>query len=223
MFTFFTMDFVQTVVVGRCRANCFVVSDGDDVAVVDPGADLDKIMKAIGKASSSPRISILLTHGHADQIGVVNSLAAKFANVPVYASRGDNLFLFDAGVNLSRQAGSPVTLADVSSSIKSVQNGDEIKIGSLEFRVVETPGHTPGSVLYVCESRGFCFCGDTIIAGGVGGTSLPFGDDGKLEASIREQILTLPDACKLFPAHGPVTSVGHERTTNPYILALPTA
>lgn len=218
----FTMDRVQTLVVGRCRANCYVVHDGEDVGIIDPGAEGERIAEAVAKTTANPRVSILLTHGHADQIGAVTFLAARFPAAPVYAGKGDNLFLFDAGVNLSRQAGAPVTLADLSSNIKNVGTGDEIRIGSIEFRVAETPGHTPGSISFICPSLELCFCGDTILCGGVGGTSLPFGDDGKLLSSIREHILPLPDTFKLLPAHGTQTDIGRERSSNPYLLALGT-
>jgi glyoxylase-like metal-dependent hydrolase (beta-lactamase superfamily II) len=145
-----------------------------------------------------------------------------FPQAAVYAGRADNLFLYDATVNLSRHIGAPVTFVDIAGSVRNVATGASISVGGHELRVIETPGHTPGSLLYLFESAGVAFCGDTILKGGVGGSNLPFGDEGRLFTSIRDRILTLPDDTALLPAHGPPTTVAAEKAGNPYVQAMTT-
>lgn len=211
---------VERFVTGRCKNNCYIIADGDEIAVVDPGEDGKFVAREIQARSQNPKLSILLTHGHADQILCVPWLVEKYPNASVYTGRAENLFLYDSGVNLSRHMGQLVSFTNIASNVKSVLTGDVFKVGKYEFRVVETPGHTPGSIMYVCDTEQIAFCGDTILRENIGGTSLPFGDEAKLYASMRDRILHLPDAVKLFPSHGESTDVAHEKSHNPYILAM---
>jgi glyoxylase-like metal-dependent hydrolase (beta-lactamase superfamily II) len=213
---------VETFVVGPMKSNCYMFSDGDAVAVVDPGADAALVTEQIRARSATPNLSILLTHGHIDQIQCVPRLVKLFPEAAVYAGRADNLFLFDATVNLSRHVGAPLTFVDISGSVRNVATGASIAIGNHEITVIETPGHTPGSLLYHFATANIAFCGDTILKGTVGGSNLPFGDEGRLFASIRDRILTLPDDVKLLPAHGPATTVAAEKAGNPYVQAMST-
>jgi glyoxylase-like metal-dependent hydrolase (beta-lactamase superfamily II) len=216
----FRMNEVTTVVASRLSANCYIMSDGDFIGVVDPCDSLQRIAKEIGARSDRPRLSIMLTHGHVDHIASVPKLVRLYPETAVYAGRAENLLLFDSGANLSRHVGEPVTFADISGAVRNVSTADELHIGNITVKVIETPGHTPGSVTYVVDAWGVAFCGDTILKGTVGGTNLPFGDESRLLASIRDRILTLPDAFKLLPAHGQATDVRHEKETNPYVCAM---
>ena len=155
--------FVKRYIQGRLKSNCYIFNDGQEVAVVDPGEDGKKIELIIKKLSISPIVKILLTHGHADQIFSVPYLIEKFPKAAIYVGRSENLFLYDAGVNLSRHMGKIVTFSEISDNVNFVTTGDEIKIGKYVIQVIETPGHTPGSVIYMIVDNNIVFTGDTIL------------------------------------------------------------
>jgi hydroxyacylglutathione hydrolase len=102
-----------------------------------------------------------------------------------------------------------------------LEHGKDLSLGDTRFEVRHTPGHTPGHVIFHDPIGGVVFCGDLIFSGSVGRTDLPGGDTEQLLASIREEILKLPDSTRLFPGHGPATTVGEERHTNPFLADLP--
>jgi glyoxylase-like metal-dependent hydrolase (beta-lactamase superfamily II) len=208
----------ECLIVGRLRTNCYVVASRDHVAVIDPGDESERIIEAIMAKSANPLVSILLTHAHIDQIQAVPDIVNKFPSALIYASEAENLLLFDANVNLSKHCGNPLTFERISSNLRKVSMGETISIGECVLRVVEVPGHTPGSVIYICDTKHVVFCGDTILREAIGGTALPFGDKAKLSASINERILTLPDDTRLLPAHGELTTVGHEKEHNPFLI-----
>jgi glyoxylase-like metal-dependent hydrolase (beta-lactamase superfamily II) len=214
------MEHVTTVVASRLNANCYIMSDGDFIGIIDPCDSLQRITKEICARSDRPQLSIMLTHAHVEHIASVPKLVRLYPQATVYAGRAENLFLYDSGLNLSRHVGEPVTFTDIAGTLRSVSTSDELHIGSINIRVVETPGHTPGSVTYIVDAWGIAFCGDTILKGTIGGTNLPFGDENQLFSSIRDRILTLPDQFKLFPAHGEATDVRHEKETNAYVQAM---
>lgn len=214
------MSFIKRYIQGRLKNNCYVFNDGDNIAIIDPGDDGQRIEAIIKNISTQPKISIFLTHGHADQILCVPFLVQKFPKSMVYAGRSENLFLFDAGVNLSRQMGNPITFTNISDNLKLVTTGEEMKVGKYTMRVYESPGHTPGSVLYALVDHDVIFSGDTILREGIGGTFLPFGNENQLMTSIRDRILTFSEDSKLFPAHGEPTDIKHEKKFNPYILTM---
>jgi glyoxylase-like metal-dependent hydrolase (beta-lactamase superfamily II) len=101
-----------------------------------------------------------------------------------------------------------------------VSNGTIISIGKYDMKVLEAPGHTPGSVHYVMDGYDIVFCGDTVIKGGIGGSDLSFGDENRLFTTIRDRILTLPSKMILLPAHGPATTISEEKANNLYIQAM---
>jgi glyoxylase-like metal-dependent hydrolase (beta-lactamase superfamily II) len=214
------MTFYERLVVGRTRSNAYIIVDGDNVGVIDPGDESNFIIGEIKSKSPQPNVSILLTHGHIDQIRSVPNIVEAFPRASVYAGRAENLFLYNSAANLSRHTRAVVTFTEISQNIKNVITGDLVSVGKYEFRVIETPGHTPGSLMYVCDPEGVSFCGDTILREGIAGTNLPFGDETRLFASIRDRVLTLPANIKLLPAHGEETTLAHEKEKNPYILSM---
>jgi glyoxylase-like metal-dependent hydrolase (beta-lactamase superfamily II) len=214
------MELVTTIVTGRTKSNAYIISDGNSIAVIDPGNDAQLIADQIHSRSSTPHVSILLTHGHVDQIQCVPRLVRLFPQATVHSGRAESLFLYDPQVNLSRHTGTPVTFVEISSNLTNVVTGNFINVGKYEVKVVETPGHTPGSVMYLLEAQGIAFCGDTILKGSTGGSNLPFGDENRLFTSIRDRVLTMPDEMILLPAHGPATTVGAEKKNNLWVQTL---
>lgn len=211
---------IQTLEVGVSKTNCYIVWDEGEVVVVDPGADGPKINHAIKSHVKDPILKILVTNGLADNIGGISYLLEKYPKAEVFAGRAENLFLFDANANLSNYMGINIDLTHYSSNIKNIASGDEVSAGKYHFRVMETPGVSPGSVIYILDEEEIVFTGCTIMKGIVGPTCFPYGDAGKLYTSIKERILVLPKNFAIYPAHGEKTKISEEAAKNPYVLTM---
>lgn len=197
--------------VGPLAANAYVVEHvpSRTAAVIDPGDDGEAILRAIDERGLSLE-RILLTHGHFDHVGAVAFLRRR-TGAPVCIHPEDAPALANAG----RQGlifG--LRIPDPPSPDALVRDGDRLPFGDLEFFVAHTPGHTPGGVSYIIG--GMAFVGDLIFAGSIGRTDLPGGSYERLIEAVRTKIFTLDDATVLLPGHGPATTVGVEKRTNPF-------
>jgi len=202
----------ELVVVGALETNCYLVycEKSRACAVIDPGADHEKIVAAISDLELKPVI-VLNTHGHVDHVGANSDILQKYG-VPLAMHKADaGLLHVSDNIELSLLLGA----RDSPAPDRLLDDGDEISVGSFTLRVIPTPGHTPGSIGFIND--GVLFSGDTLFCGGVGRTDLPGGSWKDLETSIRERILTLPDDTIVLPGHGPWTTVGQERGTNPFL------
>jgi glyoxylase-like metal-dependent hydrolase (beta-lactamase superfamily II) len=202
----------ELVVVGALETNCYLFYDEEtrDCAVIDPGADHEKIISNIADLELKPVI-VLNTHGHVDHIGANSDIVQKYA-VPLAMHAADTgLLRVSDYIELSLLLGARNSPAPD----RLLAEGDEISVGRASLRVIHTPGHTPGSLGFV--HGGVLFSGDTLFCGGVGRTDLPGGSWKDLERSIRERILTLPEETIVLPGHGPRTTVAQERGSNPFL------
>jgi len=189
--------------------NCwFVAAEGhDDVVVVDPGFYAPKLRELL-RADGKRVAAVLATHGHFDHIGA----AADFCGdeLPLYIHEADAPALTDPagwGAGLDTP---PVPVKDV----RTVLDGDVLEFAGFRLEVAHTPGHTPGSVCYVTD--GFIFSGDLLFAGSIGRSDFPNSSGQDMLTSL-QRALTWPDERELFPGHGPTSSIGRERTTNPFL------
>jgi hydroxyacylglutathione hydrolase len=202
----------ETLVVGPLETNCYLVycQDTLECAVVDPGAEAERIFLMIARGNLKP-VLILNTHGHIDHIGANKDIKEKF-NIPLYIHAADSPML--ENVQKSEMA---IFLGAVDSPPPDnlLNDGDKIKIGKSFLRVIHTPGHSPGSVSFLGDR--FLISGDTLFFGGVGRTDLPGGSWKDMESSIKNKILTMPDEMVVLPGHGPSTTVGQEKRANPFI------
>jgi glyoxylase-like metal-dependent hydrolase (beta-lactamase superfamily II) len=205
---------LQTIVVGPFDVNCYLYWDEQsrDAVVIDPGGDEQLIIDAVEHSGASLR-AILLTHGHGDHIAAVEAVKKKFA-VPLYAAQEDAHLLSEPSELVATFYGRPVTAPPPDHYVTDEQL---LTLGSINLRVLATPGHTPGGVCYLDEREGLLFCGDTLFSGSIGRTDLPGGSYEQLIASIQQKILTLPDEIVCLPGHGPQTTVGAERSGNPFL------
>jgi glyoxylase-like metal-dependent hydrolase (beta-lactamase superfamily II) len=202
----------EIVVVGALETNCYLVYDEGtrDCAVIDPGADPEKIVATIADLELKP-VVVLNTHGHVDHIGANAGIVEKYA-VPLAMHAADTgLLQVSDFLELSLLLGA----RNSPPPDRLLAEGDEIAVGRTSLRVIHIPGHTPGSIGFV--HGGVLFSGDTLFCGGVGRTDLPGGSWKDLERSIRERILTLPEETVVLPGHGPWTTVEQERASNPVL------
>jgi glyoxylase-like metal-dependent hydrolase (beta-lactamase superfamily II) len=181
--------------------------------VVDPGGDVPDIERAI--AESGVKVEkIWLTHGHVDHVGGAAELKAKL-NVPIEGPHRDDLHLLQNVVVTARMFGIE-GVANVTPD-RFLDEGDTVEIGELTFDVRHCPGHSPGSVAFINAAQRLAISGDVLFAGSIGRTDLPGGDQAQLLKSIRDKLLPLADDVTVLCGHGPFTSIGRERATNPFL------
>ena len=183
-------------------------------AVIDPGGDLPEIERAIAQAGVTVD-KIWLTHGHIDHVGGAAELKAR-RNVPIEGPQRADLFLLEHVVDSARSFG----LSGVNNVTPDrwLEDGDTVAVGELSFAVRHCPGHSPGSVAFVNEGLRLAIVGDVLFAGSIGRTDLPGGDHAQLLASIRDKLMVLPDDVAVISGHGPTTTIGRERASNPFLL-----
>jgi hydroxyacylglutathione hydrolase len=200
----------KTVVVGGLETNCYLVycETTRECAVVDPGAEHERIFLAIAEDELKP-VLLVNTHGHVDHTGANWDVKEHFGT-PIAIHAGDGPMLGKIQqLELSLFLGAK----DSPPADRMLKDGDVVRIGNGELRVLHTPGHSPGSVSLLAD--GFLLSGDTLFMEGVGRTDLPGGSRQQLVRSLREKLMTLPDETLVLPGHGPHTTIGHERENNP--------
>lgn len=184
--------------------NCYIVSDGQNAAVIDPGGCADEIIK---KCEGLNVCAILLTHGHFDHILAVNDLKKVFS-APVYIHKNDASCLSDTGKSMAAFFGFS---HEKTKYDKTYGEGDTVAAGNMLFHVLETPGHSPGSVCLLCGRA--LFSGDTLFHMTIGRYEPK--DEKTIFASVK-RLMELPDDTHVFPGHGEDTEIGFEKEHNPY-------
>ena len=207
---------IDRLVLGEFENNCYIVRNNDSAAeclVIDTALDVRELPAFLDQHKLSP-VAVILTHGHIDHIAGVNALRKKFPSILIYIHKLDSEMLGDANVNLSLMAGNPFTAGKADHLI---DEGDTIDKAGIRLRVIHTPGHTPGGICLYSEKDGIIFVGDTLFAGSIGRTDFPNGDMRQLIEGIKHKLLVLPDDTIVYPGHGPETTIGREKTDNPFL------
>jgi hydroxyacylglutathione hydrolase len=197
--------------VGELQTNCYILYDASscECFIIDPGAEAGKIRALITREKMLPK-AVLLTHGHPDHMGAAAVLTAHF-QVPLWVHGADEKELRSAsghglasmfGIELPPPAG------------RLLADGDTFEVGGMEFKVIHSPGHSPGSILL--HGEGLLFTGDTLFKEDVGRTDLPGGDEGELQCSL-DRIKGFPPATIILPGHGESSILEHELKHNPYL------
>lgn len=205
---------IDTLVLGPLETNCYVVRNAGACAVVDPGPSAGTLVAMLRAENAAPG-RILLTHGHCDHIAGAGQVREAFPDVKICCPADDAGMLSDPAANLSRPFGLPMTAPEAD---ELVRPGDVVDIGESNWRVLDTAGHTPGGVSYYCPDAGVVIVGDALFAGSIGRTDIPGAETARLLRNIRQALLALPDATRVLPGHGPETTIGRERRTNPFLI-----
>lgn len=184
-----------------------------EVVAIDPGSGVRQLLRVLD-GEGLRLAAVLLTHSHIDHIEGVAELV-RSAPAPVY--------LHPEALGWYERAGDQAAMFGVDFEPpppidRELRAGDQLELGGLRFEVRYTPGHAPGHVIFYEAEAGVAFVGDVVFQGSIGRSDLPGGDFARLMRSIREEVLTLPDETVLYPGHGPATTVGHERVSNPFLV-----
>lgn len=184
-----------------------------EAAIVDPGGDVPVLLDAVQKLGVKPA-AIWLTHGHIDHAGGAAELSEKL-DLPIIGPHiGDETLmkgLAEQGLKFG------IVDARAVSSGRWLNEGDTVALGDLTFDVLHVPGHSPGSVVFVHQPSRFALVGDTLFAGSIGRTDFPYGNHDQLIQGIRSKLLPLGDDLTFLPGHGPASTIGEERVSNPFI------
>jgi glyoxylase-like metal-dependent hydrolase (beta-lactamase superfamily II) len=200
-------------VVGPIQSNCYILGceRTRQAAVIDPGGDVDKILMALAKDHLSC-VYIINTHGHFDH-AAENKRLKEVTGAQLVIHRADAPMI----IHQARSSGMWGMQVDNSPPPdRDVEEGEEIAFGDISLKVLHTPGHSEGGISLVTDKM--AFVGDTLFAGSIGRTDFPGGDYEGLLRNVREKIFSLGDEVVIYPGHGPKTTVGRERRTNPFFV-----
>ncbi|MBO5560714.1 MAG: MBL fold metallo-hydrolase [Firmicutes bacterium] len=206
---------VKGLTVGELSTNCYIIIDEETNAacIIDPGDNAARIYGAVKDGGFKVEM-IVLTHCHFDHFLAASALKELLGGVPVIIPEKDKELAKNPVYNLSlTMGGSPETL----DYDRTVGQGDILKFGGLEMKVIETPGHTPGGCCYYFENEHLLVAGDTIFFMSVGRSDFPLSDGHALNDSIKNKLFALPDDTQVLTGHGNATSIGFEKQRNPYI------
>jgi glyoxylase-like metal-dependent hydrolase (beta-lactamase superfamily II) len=210
---------------GAFAANCYLVAPapGEECVIIDPGQDAERGIEELLDRYRLKPIAVLLTHGHVDHMWSVAPVCGA-KGIPAYVHPDDREMLADPAKGMSLMARQQflggMTFSEPD-DVKPLEDGEIVSLAGLDFTIGHTPGHTPGSVTFRSgeDDLDALFTGDLLFAGSIGRTDLPGGDHETILESLA-RTLTLPDATVVLPGHGPTTTIGDERKTNPFLTGL---
>jgi len=203
---------LDSMVVGPLGVNCYIVSEDGKAVIVDPGGHAEEIIKHIEKEGLEP-VAVVNTHGHFDHIGGVVQIIKKY-EIPFMLHKDDE-FLCSHGAETSSMFG----FAEMKNPVVTdyLSDGQELDFDGIKITVIHTPGHTPGGVSLYLKELGSVMTGDTLFLESVGRSDFPYADTTQLMNSIKSGLFTLSEDTKVYPGHGPATSIGHEKAYNPFL------
>ncbi len=205
----------EIIPVGPLQCNCSIIGDETthEALVIDPGDDIADVQAIVAKHNLQVK-QIVITHAHIDHVGGAMKLRAA-TGAPILLNQNDYALLKMLDVQaawIGMTAPGEVTID------QSIGNGDSVSAGLLQASVLQTPGHTEGSICLYFPAQSKLIAGDTLFAGSIGRTDLPGGSMQKIMRSLHDTVLALPDETVVVPGHGPLTTIGEERESNPFLV-----
>lgn len=206
--------FHRIIPVGVLQCNCSVIGDeqSHEAMVIDPGDQVDEILAILRQQNLTLKY-IVVTHAHIDHVGGAMKLKAA-TGAPILLNQNDLALLKMLDVQAAWIGMRPPGAVQVD---ESVTDGQSLKIGNIGSNIIETPGHTEGSICLFFPAEKKLIAGDTLFAGSIGRTDLPGGSYEKIIRSLHTRLMALPDDIQVVPGHGPLTTIGQERETNPFL------
>jgi glyoxylase-like metal-dependent hydrolase (beta-lactamase superfamily II) len=207
---------LETLNIGMLSTNCYILASGprSEAVVIDPAGEVKRIVSRLHKQELEC-VGVLCTHGHVDHVAGAGPLSDA-VGAPVYINEADAGALASPRTKLVGLAGG--VLATRPRQVQYLEEGDEVEYGDLSLKVLSTPGHTSGGLSFY--TPGYLFCGDLIFQGSIGRTDLKGGSLQTLLRSVREKVWGLPDDTIILPGHGPQTTLGDEKRSNPFLIGL---
>ena len=205
----------EIIPVGPLQCNCSVIGDEStrEGLVIDPGDDIEEVLTLVRKHNLKVK-QIVITHAHIDHVGGAMKLRAA-TGAAILLNQNDYALLKMLDAQAAWIGVAPPGKVEID---HSVAQADSIKTGSLSADVIHTPGHTEGSICLYFPAEKKLIAGDTLFAGSIGRTDLPGGSFEKIISSLHEKVLALPDDTVVIPGHGPLTTIGEERESNPFLV-----
>jgi len=208
---------IQSFVLGPIQVSAYVVTDGAEALLID-GPDGAEQMVAFVRERGVRPLALVNTHGHADHIQGNAFLKETWPDITLAIGKGDAPMLAHPMKNMSMLMAAWIKSPEAD---RLLTGGDTVTVGEASFEVLETPGHSPGGISLYCpegpDGTGVVFTGDALFAGGIGRTDLPGMSEETLLTAIRERLLTLPEETVVYPGHGPASTIGREKESNPWL------
>lgn len=212
---------IRSFTLGPYETNCYIVQPRTDDSgtgtrhcwIIDASFDPDPLIADLQQDRLEPQ-ALILTHAHPDHIAGVTEVRRAFARVPILIHEAEKDWLTDPTLNLSAMMGLPITAP---AADRLLGDGERLTLGGDVWTVLHTPGHSPGGISLHHEPSRTLFAGDTLFGGSIGRTDFPGSDHDALVRSIRTRLYTLADDTRVFPGHGPATSIGKEKRGNPFV------
>ena len=206
---------IETITLGPFETNCYIVSGAGSQAcwIIDASFEPRALIERVRKLGLKPD-ALILTHAHVDHIAGVDEVVRAFPELRVFIHEAEREWLANPMLNLSAMMDMPVTARGPDGLIKE---GETLSLAGQQWKVSHTPGHSPGGITLYNAAAGVAIVGDTLFAGSIGRTDFPGSDSGTLEKSIRAKLYSLPDETKIYPGHGPESTIGREKRSNPFV------
>ncbi len=208
---------LECLTVGPLQENCYLLADPatQEAVLIDPGDEAARLLEALDERGLALR-AVWLTHAHFDHVGAVADVLARYP-APLYLHPAAAPLLAHAGASAARWG---IPLKQPPTDFLPLSDEQTLALGGLQARCLFTPGHAPGHIAFYLPEEEVVIAGDALFQGSIGRTDLPGGNHAQLLESVRTKLLTLPPQTKVYPGHGPATTIGEEARTNPFLRAL---
>ena len=206
---------LECLTVGPLQENCYLLADTHtkEAVLIDPGDEAARLLEVLDDKGLTLR-AVWLTHAHFDHVGAVADILERYP-VPLYLHPADAPLLEHASASAARWG---IPLKQPPTDFLTLSGKQILTLGSLQAHCLFTPGHAPGHIAFYLPTEGIVIAGDALFQGSIGRTDLPGGDQAQLLESIRRELLILPPQTKVYPGHGPATTVGEEARSNPFLV-----